>query len=153
MNGHAAVKVLLGRAHLDRDPETLKHLPNPQAENVQPDDLLLGPGADDLHLRGVELFLLRGKDVVEHGRETRLVHLDLVVAEPLASLGLRQADGADLGMREHHGRDILVGELGCLELRGPEDATAELATGSNGHYDVVSSLVGGEALEVKFTGR
>lgn len=124
MDGNTRIEILLSSAHFDRDAESLQHLADTKAENMQTDDSLPRTGADDLHLRGVLLLLLRGHDIVVHGRKPGVVYLDLVVAEALAGLGLGDADGADFGVGKDDGRDVLVGEFGGFELGGTEESTA-----------------------------
>lgn len=92
MNGHTAIKVRLGSAHLHGDTEALKHLANTEAKNVQTHNLLVGTGADDLHLGRVLGLLLGRHDAVVHGGEFGVVDLDLVVAVPLAGFGLGETD-------------------------------------------------------------
>lgn len=92
VNRHAAIKVLLGSAHLHSNTEALEHLANTKAKNVQTNHLLLRTSADDLHLgRVLGLFLGRHHAIV-HGGELGVVDLDLVVAVPLASLRLGETD-------------------------------------------------------------
>lgn len=98
MNGNAVVKVLLGGAHPDGDAKALEHLAAANAHDVQADDLLLGAGGDDLVV-GRSLVLGLHHSVV-HGREARLVNLDVVLAVVLNSLGLGHADAADLRVSE-----------------------------------------------------
>lgn len=102
MNGDTAIKVLLRSTHLHGYAETLQHLTNTQAEDMQTDDLLLGTRADQLHLRGVLGLLLGGDHVVEHGREFGVVDLDVIVAVAFAGLGLCETRGADFGVREYY---------------------------------------------------
>lgn len=115
MDSNAAIKVLLSSTHLDSDTEALQHLADAKTKDVQTNNLLLGTGADDLHLGGVlGLLLGRQADVVEHGSELGVVDLDLVVAVALAGLGLGETDAADLRVREDDCRNVLVGNLGVL---------------------------------------
>lgn len=131
VNGHTAIEVLLGSAHLHGDTEALEHLTNTKAKDVQTNHLLLGAGADKLHLGRVLGLLLGRHHAVVHGGELGVVDFDLVVAVPLAGFGLGETDGANLGVGEDDGRDVLVGELGGLQLGRAEEAVAKLATGSN----------------------
>lgn len=41
VDGNSAVKVLLGRAHLDRNSKPLSHLPDPIAKDMQAHNLLV----------------------------------------------------------------------------------------------------------------
>lgn len=92
MDSHTAVKVLLGSTHLHSNTETLQHLADAKTQDVQTNHLLLGTGADDLHLGRVLGLLLLRQDVVEHRGELGGVDLDLIVAVPLAGFGLGQTD-------------------------------------------------------------
>lgn len=115
MDSNAAIKVLLSSTHLDSDTEALQHLADAKTKDVQTNNLLLGTGADDLHLGGVLGLLLGGQaNIVEHGSELGVVDLNLVIAIALAGLGLGEADTADLRVREDDCRNVLVGELGVL---------------------------------------
>ena len=120
MNSNTIIKILLGSPHLHSNAETLRHLPNTQPQNMQTNNLLLGPGTHNLHLCGVLGFLVRGQHVVVHGGELGVVDLDLVVAEAFAGLGFREADSADFGVREDDRGDVFVGEFGVFELGGPK---------------------------------
>jgi hypothetical protein len=60
-----------------------------------------------------------------------VVDLDLVVAVAVAGFRLGETDRANLGVGEDDGWDVLVGELGGLQLRRAKDAVAELATRCN----------------------
>ena len=113
MNSHTAIKILLRRAHLNRHPETLQHLPAPQAQNMQSDNLLLGPRTNKLVARRPPFRLL--DDGIIHRRKARIVHLDILIPILLPRLGLRKPDSAHLRVREHDGWDI-----GVVELRGAE---------------------------------
>ena len=108
MDSNTAIKVLLCGAHLDSDTEALKHLTDTETQDVEADNLLLGTGADYLHLSRVFSLLLGGHDVVEHGRELGVVDLDLVITVALAGLGLRETNTADFGVGEDDRRDVLV---------------------------------------------
>ena len=112
MDSNARIKVLLRSTHLHSNPKALQHLSNAQTKNMQPDDLLLGPGTDKLHFGRVLLLFLLGHDVIIHGCEPGVVDLDLVVAETLASLGFGQTDGANFGVGEDYGGNVFVGEFG-----------------------------------------
>lgn len=139
MDSNAAIKVLLSSTHLDSDTEALQHLADTKTKDVQTNHLLLGTGADDLHLGGVlGLLLGRQADIIEHGSELGVVDLNLVIAVALAGLGLGETDAADLRMREDDCRNVLVGDLGVLQLGRTEKAATELAAGSNGNYGVES---------------
>lgn len=134
MDSNTAIKVLLSSTHLNSDTEALQHLTDTKTKDVQTNNLFLGTGADDLHLGGVLGLLLRGQaDIVEHGSELGVVDLDFIVAVALAGLGLGETDAADLGVREHDCRNVLVRDLGVFQLGRAEEAAAELATGSNGN--------------------
>lgn len=132
MNSNTIIKILLRSPHLHSNPETLRHLPNTQSQNMQTNDLLLGAGTHNLHLRGVLGLLVRGQHVVVHGGELGVVDFDLVVAEAFAGLRLGEADGADFGVREDDRGDVIVGEFGGFELGGAEEAVAQLAAGGDG---------------------
>lgn len=140
MNSNTAIEILLCSPHLHRHPESLQHLANTMTQDMQSDNLLLRPRADDLHLRGVLRLLLRGEHVVEHGGELGRVDLDLVVAEAFAGLGLREADGADFGVREDDRGDVFVGELGGFQLGRAEEAASELAAGGDGDCLLLAHL-------------
>jgi hypothetical protein len=101
---------------------------------VQANNLFLGTGADDLHLSGVLGLLLSRQDVIEHGSKLGVVDLDLVVAVALAGLGLGETDNTNLGVGEDDSRDVLIRDLGVLELGRTKDTIAKLATGGNGNY-------------------
>ena len=131
---NTAIEVLLSGAHLDSDTEALQHFTNTKAQYVQPNNLLLGTGADNLHLRRVLGLLLHRHDVEEHGGELGVVDLDLVIAVVLAGLGLCETDTANLRVRKDDRRDVLVRKLGGLKYRRTEEAAAELATSSNCNY-------------------
>lgn len=109
VNRHAAIKILLGCAHLDSNAEALQHLADAQSQNVQANHFFFRADADNLHLRRVLLLLIDREHVVEHVGEACLVHFDLVVAVTLARLGLGQADRADFWVRKDHGGDVFVG--------------------------------------------
>jgi hypothetical protein len=66
MDSHTAIKVLLGRAHLDSNPESLHHLIDALAQDVETDNLLLGTFTHDLHLGGFFLFLLGWESGASH---------------------------------------------------------------------------------------
>lgn len=133
VDSNTAIKVLLGSTHLHGDTESLQHLTNTKTQNVQTDNLFLRTGADDLHLSGVLGLLLSWHNVVEHGSELGVVNLDLVVAVALAGLGLGETDDTNLRVGEDDSRDVLVRDLGMLELGGTEDTVSKLATGGNGN--------------------
>jgi len=116
MDRNARIEILLGSAHLDSDAEALEHLARSQTHDMQPDDLFLGASADDLVLGGG--LVGRVHHGVVHGREGGLVDLDVLLAVLLDGLRFRQTDGADLGVREHHARDIAVVYMRvCEDLR------------------------------------
>lgn len=96
MYSNTAIKVLLSGAHLDSDTEALQHFTNTKTQDVQSNNLLLGTGADNLHLRRILRLLLRRHDVEEHGGELGVVDLDLVITVVLAGLGLCETDTANL---------------------------------------------------------
>lgn len=109
VDSNTTIKVLLSSTHLHSDTEALQHLANTETKDVQTDDLLLGTGTDDLHLGRVLGLLLWGQaDVVEHRGELGVVNLDLIVAIALTGFRLGETDRANLGVREDHGRDVLV---------------------------------------------
>ena len=58
------VEVLLRRAHLDRDGEALRHLVRAVADDVDADDLLQRPLADEL-ARALDLVLLIGQEALD----------------------------------------------------------------------------------------
>lgn len=136
MDSNTAVEVGLGSAHLDSNTKTLQHLADAKTKDVQTNDLLLGAGADDLHLGGVLGLLLSGHEAVVHVGKLGVVGLDLVIAILLAGFGLSETDGADLRVRENDSGDVLVGELGGLELGGAEDTATQLTTSSNRNYKI-----------------
>lgn len=132
MDSNTAIKVLLSSTHLDSDTKALQHLTDTKTEDVQTNNLLLGASADDFHLSGVLRLLLGGQaDIVEHGSELGVVDLDLVVTVALAGLGLRETNATDLGVREDDSRNVLVRDLGVLQLWRAEETAAKLTAGSN----------------------
>lgn len=144
MDGDTAVEILLGGAHLDSDTETLQHLSAAEAGNVQADNLLLGTGADKL-VSGGSLLLGLHHGVV-HGGEVGLVDLDVVLAVLLNGLRLRQADAADLGVREHDGGDVGVVEMRILVLGASEQTlrqTTSRSNGDRGQLDLASDVAEG----------
>lgn len=132
MNSHTAIKVLLRRAHLDRHTEALQHLTHAQTKDMETDDLLFRASAHQLEFGRVLRLLLRRHHVVVHRRELGVVDLDLVVAVLGASFRFCQTDSADLWVREHDCRDVVVGELRVFQLGGAEDAVTELTAGGDG---------------------
>ena len=92
MYRHAVIKVSLSGPHLDGHPEALQHLVAAAAHHVEPHHLLLRPGTDKLHhcLR----FPPR-HGVVQRG-ELGLVDTELLLAELLLGLPLRETNGPDL---------------------------------------------------------
>ncbi|KAB8606239.1 hypothetical protein FH972_025869 [Carpinus fangiana] len=137
MYGDAAVKVGLCGAHLDGDAKALQHLAAALAHDVQPDDLLLLARAHQLVRAGALVLGLHHRIV--HRGEAGGVDLDIVLAEFLLGLRLREADGADLGVREHDGRDVVIDEVRVL--RAAEDAVRELATRGDGDGGELVALV------------
>ncbi len=131
MNGHAAVKVGLGGAHLDGHAKALQHLAAAETHDVQADHLLLGTRADQL-VRGRALLLGVHHGVV-HGREVRLVDGEVLAPVLLDRLRLREADGADLGVREHDRGDVPVVKLRRPELLRPEQPRGQLAASRDRH--------------------
>lgn len=131
VNGHTAIKVLLGSTHLHGDTEALEHLTDTKAKDVQTNHLLLGAGANNLHLGGVLGLLFGRHNAVVHGGELGVVDLDLVITVLLAGFGLGETDAANLGVGENNGRDVLIGKLGGLQLGRAEKAVAKLTTGGN----------------------
>ena len=92
MNGHTVVKVSLGGPHLDGHPEALEHLVTAPAHHVEPHHLLLLAGTDKLHqCLGFPL----GHGVVQR-RELGLVDAEVLLAELLLGLPLRESNGPDL---------------------------------------------------------
>ncbi|KAI6757627.1 hypothetical protein HG531_003452 [Fusarium graminearum] len=110
MNGNAAVKVGLCGTHLDSDAKALQHLTAANSHNVQTNNLLLGASCNKL-----------------------VVDLDVVLAVLLDSLGLCQANAADLGVREYNGGDVAVVELKGGKLGTAEQTMRETASSSNGN--------------------
>jgi hypothetical protein len=144
MNGDAAVKVGLGGAHLDGNAEALQHLAAALSHDVQADDLLLGASDDKLVVGGA--LILRLHHGVVHGREARLVYLDIVATVTLDGLGLRQADAANLGMGEDDRGNVVVADLGRRELRRAEQALGQTTAGGNGdgrQLDLASDVAKG----------
>ncbi|KAH6610290.1 Elongation factor 1-gamma 1 [Trichoderma cornu-damae] len=130
VDSDAVVKVFLGCAHLDGNAKALQHLAASLAHDVQPNDPLFGAGDDQLVVGGA--LGLRVHHGVVQGGKGRLVDLDVVPAVLFHGLRLREADGADLGMRKHDGWDVFVAELQGRELGGAEEPVREAAPGSNG---------------------
>lgn len=121
MDSHARIKVLLGSTHLDSDAKALQHLSNSQTKNVQSNNLLLWTRAHQLHFGWVLCLLLWGEYVIIHSAKLGVVDLDVLLAVLLDSLGFSKTSGADFGVGEDYGGDLIVGELGGLELRRPEE--------------------------------
>lgn len=134
MDSNTAVEVGLCSAHLYGNTKALQHLADAKTKDVQSDDLLLGTGADNLHLSRVLGLLLSGHEAVVHVCKLGVVGLDLVIAVLLAGFGLSETDGADLGVRENNSGNVLVRELGGLELGGAEETATQLATSGNCNY-------------------
>lgn len=120
MNSYTAIKVLLRGTHLDSHAKPLQHFAYAETQNVQSNNFLFHTSADNLHLRGVLLFLVVGEEVVEHVCKAGFVYFDFVVAESLASLWFREPDCANFRMREDDSRDVLVRQLGRFEFRRSE---------------------------------
>jgi hypothetical protein len=131
MNCHTAVKILLGRSHLHRQPESLHHLIDTLAQDVQADHLLLWPDTHNLKLRRLLLLLLWWEDVKEHVTELRMVGFYILLAILLYSLRFGEAGGADLGVCKDDGGDLVVLEPVVFELRRSKEAVAELAAGGD----------------------
>lgn len=145
VNGNAAVKVGLGGAHLDGNAEALQHLSAALAHDVQADNLLFGASDDELVIGGA--LLLRVHHGVVHGREARLVDLDVLLAVLLDCLRLRQADAAYLGVSEDDGGDVAVVELGRLEFCRSEKSMRELSASGDGNgrqLDLAGHVAEGE---------
>ena len=138
MNRHTGIKIPLPRPHLDRHPEPLHHLTTAQPQNMHPHNPLLGALAHQLILRRVLGLLVRGVEVVVHGREAGVVGFDVRGAEARGGLRLRQPDGADFRVREDHRGDVGVVELRVGEVRpaagvgATEEAIGEGAPGGDG---------------------
>ena len=109
MNSHTLIKIPLRSPHPHCHPETLQHLPDTQAQQMQAHDLLLRPLAHDLEFRRVLRFLFRAEDVVEHGGELGVVGFDVFGAELGDGLGFGEADCADFGVGEDDGWDWVGG--------------------------------------------
>lgn len=140
MNSHTRIKILLRRPHLNRDPKPLQHLPNPLPQNMQPDNPLLRPLANNLHLRGILLLLVRGEHVEEHGRELGCVGLDVFGAVLGDCFRFGEACCAYFWVGEDDGGDVVVGEFGGLEFGGfAEEAVSQLAAGGDGDYRMLVS--------------
>lgn len=131
MDSNTAIKVLLRGTHLHGNTETLQHLSNSQAENMQTHHLLFRSSDHKFKLGGVLLFLLGGEDIVVHRCEAGVIDLDIGIAEALAGFGLGETDSADFGVGEDNSRDVLVREMSVLEFSAAEEAAAELTAGSN----------------------
>jgi len=130
MYSDATIKVLFGGAHLDRDAEALQHLRRTDTQDMQAHDPLVLARTDDLVAR--RAFLLRLHHGIIHGGETRLIDLDVLVAVLPPRVGLAEADGADLRVREDDGRDVGVVELDALVLGPAKQAVGQLAARRNG---------------------
>ncbi|PMB66771.1 Elongation factor 1-gamma 1 [Beauveria bassiana] len=131
VNGDAAVKVGLCGAHLDGDAKTLEHLAAAETQDVQADNLFLGAGGDELVAGRALVFLLHHG--VVHGREARLVDLDIVLAVLFNGLRLAEANAADLGVGKDDRGDVVVVELGGGELLAAKQAVREFAASGNGN--------------------
>ena len=93
MDRHTVVKVRLGGAHLDGDPEALEHLVTAAAHHVEADHpLLLRAVTHELHHR---LGLPGGHRVVQRG-EPGLVHRHIVTPKLLTRFFLCQTDTSNL---------------------------------------------------------
>ena len=144
MNRHARIKIPLPRPHLHRHPKPLEHLRAATPQNMQPHHLLLLARADQF-IRRRRLRLRRHHGII-HGREIRLVDLDVAVAEPVARFLLRQADGADFRVGEHHRGDVGVVQFRVLMLRPAEEAVGQLAArgdGDRGEFDFAADVAEG----------
>ena len=137
MNSNTAIEICLGGTHLHRHTEALQHLANTETQNVQANNLLLRSGAHQLELRWILSLLLGREHAVVHGCEPGVVDLDVVVAVALASFRFRETDGADFGVGEDDGGDVIVGELIIRAIVGSEEAVAEQAAGGNGDYRIL----------------
>ena len=105
MQGHGRVEIGLGRFHLDGDGEHLRHFGGAVADDMAADDAVGGGVDDELHQDpGVTARHRR-----LHRLEIGLVDVD--VTELRARLAFRQSHGADLGLREHRGRNVGVVDL------------------------------------------
>src|SRR5690606_27302004 len=109
MDRHATIKVSLRRAHLDRDTKALQHLRRALANDMQSDDALVGPRADELVARGT--LLVRVHHGVVHRHKARLVHLEILAPVLGLRLGLCEPNRANLGVPEDDARDHVVVEL------------------------------------------
>ena len=94
MDRHAVVKVRLGGAHLDGDPEALEHFVTAAADHVEADNLLLRAVTHELHHR---LGLPGGHRVIQRG-ELGLVHCDIVTPKLLTGFFLCQTDTSNLNI-------------------------------------------------------
>lgn len=97
---------------------------------MQPHHFFLLPRTHDLERRGRLLFRLHHRII--HGREIRLVDLDVGIPVPVAGFLFRQPDGTDFRVREDDRGDIAVVEFGVFVFRAAEEAVAELAAGGDG---------------------
>src|SRR6185437_15681814 len=93
--------------HADRDREALHHLVGARADDVHADDTLLRTNSDELH---VTPRFGHGERVI-HRNEARPEDGDCLVAIVVARGLLRQPDGADRGMAEYDGGDVVVVEM------------------------------------------
>jgi len=132
VNSHTTIEILLGRAHLDGQSETLHHFITALAEDVESDDLFVFARADELELGRFLLLLLGREDVVVHGGELCVVDLDVLLAVLFVRLGLGEAGGADLGVGKDDGGDLVVLEVRVFELGRAEEAVAQVAAGRDG---------------------
>lgn len=108
VDSNTAIKVLLCSAHFHGNAETLQHLSDAQAEDMQAHHLLFRPGNHKLKLGGILLLLLRREDVIVHRSEAGVIDLDIGIAEALAGFGLGETDSADFGVGEDYSGDVLV---------------------------------------------
>ena len=106
MNSNTTIKILLGSTHLNSHAKALQDLRTPLAQNMQPDNLFLLALHNQLEARRLLIRLVH--NTKKHVREAGIVHLDIVVAEFLSRFRLREADGADLRVREDDGGDVGV---------------------------------------------
>lgn len=130
MYRNTVIKITLGGSHLNCNAKALQHLTRSKTNDMQADDLLLGARADEL-ISSRALVLKHG---VIHGRELRLVHLNIFVTISLPCLRLAKTDAADLRVRKYDGGNVGVIKSRLGEFGSAEETICETATSGDGNF-------------------